>query len=199
MHKHSDGSRFRLSTDAPRSSTADHNSNDRKIWVCPHLGLGFDQTKKLFSAAIAQPQSWKHDFGPCPRKFCNMNLSSYLTTDREQGRKISHSMNTLVTLLQAPSRRSPQAMFESLLSLEKVATALHGLDVPICPHLRVNQSLILSKFNPECLYTVRNGVHIPCPCSRTNGLKDSLNKLGILGERPALISAVVPSVEMKGP
>lgn len=176
MHKHSGASRFRLSTDAPRLSTTDHNSNDRKIWVCPHRGLSFDQTKKLFSAAIAQPQSWKHDFEPCPRKFCNMNLSSYLKAYRERGRNISHSMNTLVALLQASGPRSPQATFESLLSLEKVATALHGLDVPICPHLRLDQSLILSKFNSECLYTLRNGVHIPCPCSRTNGLGESLKQ-----------------------
>ena len=103
--KHSDASRFRFSTDAPHSSTADHNLNGRKIWVCPHLGLDFDQAKKLFSpAAVAQSQSWKHDFGPCPRKFYNTNLSSYLKTHRKQGGKISNSMNTHVALLQAPSR-----------------------------------------------------------------------------------------------
>lgn len=41
--------------------------------------------------------------------------------------------------------------YERAFTLERVGRALHGLDIPLCPHIRLDHSLVLAAFNPRTL------------------------------------------------
>ena len=168
MHSDSKMSLSQPSVDRSYASTSNQN-HGRKVWICPHLGMNFDQTKEFFTEApVAQSQSWQHQVKPCPHKTCNSHLLNVLSKSRDDDGRLSFLVNTIVYLLQAPKNTSPQATYECLFPPENVAEALHGLDFPVCAHLRLNHAFILSKFHPRCLCTIRNGLHTQCACSQTN-------------------------------
>jgi hypothetical protein len=91
-----------------------------------------------------------------------------LTTSHHDDGKISLLVHTNVTLFQADTYPHPKATYERLFPPEDVAEALHGLDFPICAHLRLNHAFILSRYNPRCLFTLTNGHLDPCRCGQTN-------------------------------
>lgn len=151
--------------------------NDRKVWLCPHVGLNFDQAKELFSnLPLSKSLCPVGSINPCNRKVCNANLTQHVRKSHNKHGNLSHHLISTVTLFWAPSSPSPHTSYRDIFSLNRIATALHGLDFPICAHLRLNQTFILSKFNPGCIYTKSHGVDSPCTCYESQLAGSSVRK-----------------------
>lgn len=145
-----------------------NHHNDRKVWLCPHRGIDFDQVRELFaSVPVSKSLTSITCNSMCSRIVCQTNLRQQIRIYREERGDLSHELLSTVKLFWAPSSLHPQERHTGIFSLGRIATALHGLDFPICTHLRLNQTFILSKFNPECLYTRSHGVDSPCTCYKS--------------------------------
>jgi hypothetical protein len=133
----------RLSTSLQPAPLISNRDNDRKVWLCPHVGMDFDEAKQLFSNV---PLSGT----PCPlpkimrcrRKVCKSNLANNLRRYPSKHGRLSNELLSMVTLFWAPKSSEPQSTYGNIFSVDKIATGLHGLDFPICTHLRLNQAFI---------------------------------------------------------
>ena len=140
----------------------------RKIWLCPHLGIDFDQAKQLFSViSTTEPFAVRQRLSLCPREDCKKYLSQWRRSSSDSHGMLSNSLSTTIWLFAIRESLHPHAAYQRHFTFGRVATALHGLDFPICAHIRINQSLILSRYNPACQFIYKGGgVQDPCPCSR---------------------------------
>lgn len=121
--------------------------------MCPHRGVTFNQAQELFSALpAAGPVEKSYRLKKCNQKDCNLVVSHFLSTVMEDGQNPTYKANATIWLL--PVRQIPRlsGTYESVFTLERVAVALHGLDIPMCPHIRLDQSIVLARFNPRCLF-----------------------------------------------
>lgn len=143
------------------------NNGDRKAWLCPHLGLDFKQAKGLFSTIpVSNPPCSGTAIEVCKRSSCNTNLGQRVRKYQNERGNLSHELMSGVKLFRSSTSRQPQGA-EGIFSLDQISTALQGLDFPICGHLRLNQSFILSRFNSKCMYPLSHGKGGPCTCYRS--------------------------------
>ena len=146
-------------------SVIESRRNDSKAWLCPHVGLNFGQAQRLFSDLPMSKSLLPVDLvNRCSRKVCNKNLTHHVRKRYNKLGNLSHQLVSTVTLFWAPSSPDPHNDYRGIFSLNRIATALHGLDFPICAHLRLNQTFILGKFSPECIYTKSHRVGDSCAC-----------------------------------
>ena len=141
--------------------------NERKIWLCPHLGIDFDQAKQLFTVIpTTEPFTVKQRLSVCPREDCKKYLYQWWRTSSDSHAMLSNSLSTTIWFFAIPESPHPHAAYQRHFTFGRVATALHGLDFPICAHIRINQSFILSRYNPACQFIYKGGgIQDPCPCS----------------------------------
>jgi hypothetical protein len=146
-------------------SAIESRCNDSKAWLCPHVGLNFDQAKRLFSdLPLSKSLCPMGTINNCNRKVCNTNLTHHIRKSHNEYGNLSHQLVSTVTLFWAPGSPDLHNDYRGIFSPNRIATALHGLDFPICAHLRLNQTFILSKFSPACIYTKSHRVGGPCTC-----------------------------------
>jgi hypothetical protein len=137
-------------TDRALLSTA--NNKDRKIWLCPHRGLTFNQAQKWFLAIPAVKSSTVERYAEaCSQKGCYTDVRHSLDAIMRDDYKVTYTLNTVIPLLSAGVIPPVSETYERIFTLERVGRALHGLDIPLCPHIRLNHSLVLAAFNPRTL------------------------------------------------
>ena len=143
------------------------NNSDRKVWLCLHLGLDFNQAKGLFATIPVSKSSCSGTvIEVCKRSSCNTNLGQRVRKYQSKRGSLSHELMSTALLFWSSTSRQPQGP-EGIFSLDQISTGLHGLDFPICAHLRLNQSFILSRFNSKCMYPLSHGKGGPCTCYRS--------------------------------
>lgn len=155
------------------STTNDIHAH-RKAWLCPHLGIDFNTTKDLFSKLPpSQILNLRDITAFCDRKFCNNKLSHHISIRPNALGKLSHQLTSTIALFSTPSTPDSHAIYNDILTPDRIATGLYGLDLPICPHLRLNKPFIISRFNPGCLRVARPANN-PCTCSTSRHSTDAL-------------------------
>jgi hypothetical protein len=141
------------------------NHKERKLWLCPHLGMSFTQTKELFSALpVAKSADKSHKPRLCLNNKCNLGILHSLFASTVNDDRVGYQLNTNILLLPAQEIAPQSETYEHIFTLQRVAEALHRLDIPLCPHVRLNQSIILAGYNPRCRFTLKD---MTCPCSHT--------------------------------
>ncbi|KAF7506758.1 hypothetical protein GJ744_011482 [Endocarpon pusillum] len=156
------GSPVTLSSEG-RASILNTNHNDRKAFLCSQLSMSFDEAKEIFSNVPLSKSTYPRGrFHSCNGKVCNTNGERFQKYRKEDG-NISHELISTVTLFWAPSNPIVQATNKGIFTLDRLLTGLYGLDLPICPHLRLNQDFVLRRFNPGCLMT-KNPKTGSCTC-----------------------------------
>jgi hypothetical protein len=86
-----------------------------------------------------------------------------LFTSTASDDRVRYQLNTDI-LLPAQEIIPQSETYKHIFTLQRVTEALPRLDIPICPHVRLNQSLILAGYNPRCRFTLKD---MACPCSHT--------------------------------
>jgi hypothetical protein len=156
------------------SSPLDDIHSNRMAWLCPHHGINFDEAKDLFSnVPVSETPLRGRRIHRCKAKVCTTDDQQFLRKYLDENGTITHQLISVVTLMRAPIGPSPQATSKGIFTLDRMITGLHGLDIPVCPHIRLNQTFFLTRFNPTCLWTNgANTVH-PCTCNSSQ-LSDRL-------------------------
>lgn len=154
----------RLSSEG-HPSILNTNHCDRKAWLCPHVGMNFDEVKEMFSNVPLSDSPYPgRRFHRCNGRFCNTNREQHLRKYRNGDGKISHDLISIITLFWAPGNPTTQTTEKGIFTLDRILTDLHGLDLPICTHLRLNQDFVVRRFNPGCLFARSPKLDNPCTC-----------------------------------
>jgi hypothetical protein len=158
----------------------------RQVWLCPHRALGFDKAVRriravetLFRVETLDP------CGKCKPLIRNRSVadrpgvSSYTPAAEVDLTDSSIAGETLLVskigILQKPSpsdaRGTGSSLNTEIFPTKELAGALSKLDFRICPHIRLGDPYILSKFCRSCLNVrmVRPGERGPPCISFTNG------------------------------
>jgi hypothetical protein len=151
------------------------NDGERIMWLCPHLELDLRQTRELFPQ-VQHSKKWTGINKPsvCGRTFCKTNIAQVFRTAVVQGITM-HLTTTVIHLFSAPIPLTGDTPFHRYFTFRRVAAALQCLDLPICPHLRLNHSMILSRFDPRCLYTCGLGKRTQDSCCPLDSPKSCRN------------------------
>jgi len=164
-----------------------------QVWLCAHKHIGYQKTIKNIKAGHEAPFR-AEVLEPCSR--CRNTVRSRSIADRpEKGTstadlesdKAQSLLITKIAILQAPSPNynekttSGSGLYKEVFGVKDVAAALSAIDFPICPHLRLGDPYLLSRFCRSCINTQRlpPGVKGP-PCisesKREYGGRDSFGK-----------------------
>ena len=140
----------------------------RQVWLCPHRALGLE--KALHRIRAVETLLCVENLDPCSK--CKPWIRNRLVTDTPGQSAytpasevdLSNSSITGETLLvskigilQKPSpspsdaRSSGSSLNTEIFTTKELATALSGLDFRICPHIRLGDPYILSKYCRSCL------------------------------------------------
>ncbi|KAL2443972.1 hypothetical protein ABEF95_014457 [Exophiala dermatitidis] len=153
----------------------------RQIWLCAHRTLGYDRTIRAIKAGVESPFRVE-TLEPCPR--CRDSIRNRSVADRpEKGTSAIELENPLaqslliskIALLQAPAplyntrTSGGSGMYKEVFQVKDVSAALQAIDFRLCPHLKLGDPYILSKFCRACTNTQRlpPGVRGP-PCINEN-------------------------------
>jgi hypothetical protein len=161
----------------------------RQVWLCPHRALGFAKVVQRIRAV--ETLFRVENLDPCVK--CKPLLrhrsvadrpgkSSYTPASEVDLSDSSIAGETLliskIGILQQPSpsstRVSSSSLHTEVFPTRELAAALSGLDFRICPHIRLGDPYILSKFCRSCLHAtiVRPGEKgPPCISLNNNGQK----------------------------
>ncbi|KIW98191.1 uncharacterized protein Z519_01775 [Cladophialophora bantiana CBS 173.52] len=149
----------------------------RQVWLCPHRHLGYQKTIRNIKAGVESPFRVE-TLEPCSR--CRNSIRNRSVADRpEKGTSVMDLENSKaeslliskVALLQAPSplyntrTTGGSGMYKEVFQVKDVSSALQAIDFRLCPHLKLGDPYILSKFCRACINTQRlpPGVKGP-PC-----------------------------------
>ncbi|KIY01233.1 uncharacterized protein Z520_02785 [Fonsecaea multimorphosa CBS 102226] len=149
----------------------------RQVWLCPHRHLGYQKTIRSIKAGVEAPFRVE-TLEPCSR--CRNSIRNRSVADRpEKGTSVMDLENpkaeslliSKVALLQSPSplyntrTSGGSGMYKEVFQAKDVSSALQGIDFRLCPHLKLGDPYILSKFCRACINTQRlpPGVKGP-PC-----------------------------------
>jgi hypothetical protein len=163
-----------------------HERCCRQVWLCPHRALGFE--KAIHRIRSIETQFRVEHLDPCMK--CKPLIRHRSVADRP-GKAIytpasevelsdsSISGEALLVskigILQKPSpseaRSSGSSLNTEVFPTKELAGALSGLDFRICPHIRLGDPSMLSKFCRACLNVriVRPGEKGPPCISYGNG------------------------------
>ncbi|EXJ94374.1 hypothetical protein A1O1_02768 [Capronia coronata CBS 617.96] len=153
----------------------------RQIWLCAHRSLGYDKTIRAIKAGVDSPFRVE-TLEPCPR--CRDSIRNRSVAHRpEKGTsamdlehpKAESLLISKIGLLQAPSplynirTSGGSGMYKEIFQVKDVSAALQSIDFRLCPHLKLGDPYILSKFCRACINTQRlpPGVKGP-PCINEN-------------------------------
>jgi len=149
----------------------------RQIWLCAHRTLGYQKTIRNIKAGVETPFRVE-TLEPCSR--CRNSIRNRSVADRpEKGTsmmelespKAQSLLISKIGLLQVPSplyntrTSGGSGMYKEVFQVKDVSAALQAIDFRLCPHLKLGDPFILSKFCRACLNTQRlpPGVKGP-PC-----------------------------------
>ena len=149
----------------------------RQVWLCPHRHMGYQKTVRSLKAGVEAPFRVE-TLEPCSR--CRNSIRNRSVADRpERGTstmdlehpKAESLLISKIGVLQAPSptynTRSTggSGMYKEVFQVKDVSSALQAIDFRLCPHLKLGDPYILSKFCRACINTQRlpPGVRGP-PC-----------------------------------
>ena len=149
----------------------------RQVWLCAHRTLGYQKTVRSIKAGVEAPFRVE-TLEPCSR--CRNSIRNRSVADRpEKGTSIMDLENpkaqslliSKIGLLQVPSplyntrTSGGSGMYKEVFQAKDVSVALQALDFRLCPHLKLGDPYILSKFCRACINTQRlpPGVKGP-PC-----------------------------------
>jgi len=149
----------------------------RQVWLCAHRTLGYQKTVRSIKAGVEAPFRVE-TLEPCSR--CRNSIRNRSVADRpEKGTSIMDLENpkaqslliSKIGLLQVPSplyntrTSGGSGMYKEVFQAKDVSAALQALDFRLCPHLKLGDPYILSKFCRACINTQRlpPGVKGP-PC-----------------------------------
>ena len=137
----------------------------RQVWLCPHRSMGYEQTIRRVKAGMDSPFR-AENIEPCNK--CRETIRSRAVADRPErsGSKIDVEnpkaeslLISKVALLQAPSpshntRSGAAGIYTETFHAKDVSDALQALNFALCPHIRLGDPYILSKFCRACINTV---------------------------------------------
>lgn len=149
----------------------------RQVWLCAHRTLGYQRTVRSIKAGVEAPFRVE-TLEPCSR--CRNSIRNRSVADRpEKGTssmdlenpKAQSLLISKIGLLQAPSplyntrTSGGSGMYKEVFQAKSVSAALQAIDFRLCPHLKLGDPYILSKFCRACINTQRlpPGVKGP-PC-----------------------------------
>ncbi|KIW12848.1 hypothetical protein PV08_08035 [Exophiala spinifera] len=155
----------------------------RTIWLCAHRTLGYSKTIRSVKAGVEAPFRVE-TLDPCSR--CRNFIRTRSVAERpEKGTslmdlespKAQSLLVTKIALLQAPSP-SPHnhsrhtlrdrtsggsGTYKEVFSAKDVSDALAAIDFRLCPHMKLGDPYILSKFCRACINTQRLPVGVRGP------------------------------------
>jgi hypothetical protein len=148
----------------------------RQVWLCAHRSLGYDKTVRSIKAGVETPFRVEtlHPCTKCREIVRNRSVADRIEngtseTNLEDPRSESLLISK-IALLQAPSpvhktRGTAHGMYQETFPAKDVFDALSAINFRICPHLKLSDPVILSKFCRSCINTQRlpKGVKGP-PC-----------------------------------
>jgi hypothetical protein len=158
----------------------------RQVWLCAHRHLSYSQSVKQIKTGPESPFRVENLL-PCSR--CRESIRSRSVADRpEKGTsqmeldnpKSQSLLVSKIGLMQAPSpiynlrtTGNSSGMYKQIFEAKSVSDALQALDFPICPHIKLGDPYILSKFCRSCINTQKlpPGVKGP-PCISELDKKD---------------------------
>lgn len=149
----------------------------RQVWLCPHRHLGYSKTARNMKAGVDSPFRVE-TLEPCSR--CRNSIRNRSVADRpEKGTSVMDLENpkaeslliSKIGLLQSPSpvynsrTTGGSGMYKEVFQVKDVVSVLQAIDFRLCPHLKLGDPYILSKFCRACFNTQRfpPGVKGP-PC-----------------------------------
>jgi hypothetical protein len=149
----------------------------RQVWLCPHRHLGYQKTIRSIKAGIESPFRVE-TLEPCSK--CRNSIRNRAVADRpDKGTsaialdnpKAESLLISKIGILQAPSplyntrTTGGSGMYKEVFQAKDVSIALTSTDFRLCPHLKLGDPYILSKFCRACINTQRlpPGVKGP-PC-----------------------------------
>lgn len=136
----------------------------RQVWLCPHRSLGYEKCIRKIKAGADSPFR-AANVEPCNK--CREVIRNRTIADRPerngavidlQNPRAESMLISKIALLQAPSpshatRGSASGLYTETFPAKDVADALQALNFPICPHIRLGDPFILSKFCRACINT----------------------------------------------
>lgn len=136
----------------------------RQVWLCPHRSLGYEKCIRKIKAGADSPFR-AENVEPCNK--CREVIRNRTIADRPersgaaidlQNPKAESMLVSKIALLQAPSpshatRGSASGLYTETFPAKDVADTLQALNFPICPHIRLGDPFILSKFCRACINT----------------------------------------------
>ena len=163
----------------------------RQVWLCAHRYVGFQKSIRGIKAGVEAPFRVE-TLEPCSR--CRNSIRNRSVADRpEKGTSVTDLENpkaeslliSKIGLLQAPSplynvrTTGGSGMYQEVFQVKSVSSALQAIDFRLCPHLKLGDPYILSKFCRACINTQRlpPGVKGP-PCISENKREFGEAKIG---------------------
>lgn len=138
----------------------------RQLWLCAHKFLGYQRSIKTIKTGVDSPFR-SENLEPCSR--CRDCIRNRSVADRpEKGTsqmelespKAESLLISKIGLMQAPSAiynlkgaSGSSGMYKELFQAKEVSAALQAIDFRLCPHLRLGDPFILSKFCRSCINT----------------------------------------------
>ena len=134
----------------------------RQVWLCPHRHLGYQKTVRSLKAGVESPFRVE-TLEPCSR--CRNSIRNRSVADRpEKGTSVINLENekaeslliSKIGILQSPSPvygvRSGAA-YREVFQVKDVSSTLSAIDFRLCPHLKLGDPYVLSKFCRACINT----------------------------------------------
>lgn len=164
----------------------------RQIWLCAHKHLSYAQCLKSIKTGPEAPfRTESEALLPCTR--CREGIRNRSVADRpEKGTsnmaldspKAASLLVSKIGLLQSPSplynvrSMGASGKYTEVFDVKKVSDALQAVNFPLCPHLRLGDPYILSKFCRSCINTQKlpPGVKGP-PCISDTDKKAGKDKI----------------------
>lgn len=156
----------------------------RQVWLCAHKHLSYNQSIKQIKTGPESPFR-AENLLPCSR--CRDTIRSRSVADRpEKGTsqmelESPKSLSLLISkigLMQAPTPlyirgSGGSGMYKEIFAVKKVSDALQSVDFRLCPHVKLGDPVILSKFCRSCINTQKlpPGVKGP-PCISESDKRD---------------------------
>lgn len=159
----------------------------RQIWLCAHKHFSYQQCLKHIKPGPESPFKVQNEtLLPCSR--CRDGIRNRSVADRiERGTSQMEMENPLnqslliskLALVQAPTpvynarTSGASGMYKEIFDVKQVSSSLQAINFQLCPHLRLGDPFILSKFCRSCINTQKlpPGVKGP-PCISEPDKKD---------------------------
>ncbi|KAJ9602683.1 hypothetical protein H2200_012877 [Cladophialophora chaetospira] len=156
----------------------------KQVWLCPHRQMGYSKTVRTIKAGVDSPFRVE-TLEPCSR--CRNAIRNRSVADRpEKGTSAMDLENpkseslliSKIGLLQSPSplynsrTSAGSGVYKEVFQVKDVVGALQALDFRLCPHLKLGDPYILSRFCRACINTQRLPPGVKGPTCINEAKKD---------------------------